>query len=200
MTDHEKNGNYSGENDPLFAHLDFETPTIMIDRDGQQWIQVNFETERQKLLDDFYDHMLAYTQMYGDVDMSNEESYRAFVHNLGELMADEEEKIELYMDEWVQVGGLEYILHDGKPHRFKKGGVLRGRYQGIELYPCYDISTGKSIETLPIGVSLAVTDLWLVSDDGETEEQFDFPEGDHVLLTLHGPGIEVRKFEPVIAA
>ncbi len=200
MTDHESGGNYSGDNSPSINDIDFDTPVVMVDNDGQQWIQIDFDTQRRKLLDDFYDHMVAYVQKYGEVDMENEQSYRAFVHNLGELMADEEELLELYVDDWVQVSGLEYVLYDGKPRSFKKGGVVRGRYQGIELYPCYDISSGKAVETLPVGVSLAVKELWLVGDDGETEVQFDFPEDDHVLLTLHGPAIEVRKFEPIVSA
>ncbi len=195
MTDHEPGNN--PDKDPI-GHLDFDIPEQAIDSEGNSWLPINFDEERRRLIDGFFDHLKNLTMLYGEIDTSNDVAFRAHVANLERLIAKDEAQMNLYKDNRIQLTGVAYMVHDGEAYIIREGDIVRGRYQGIALYPFYtQIDEGVN-EALPIGLNVVLTEISIVSDNGEIETEYELPEGDHVLFTLHGLDVRLHKLEPII--
>ncbi|MEO5950093.1 MAG: hypothetical protein ABIQ04_01450 [Candidatus Saccharimonadales bacterium] len=196
MTDYEKSYGYSHEQDPL-AHLDFDEPVEIIDEDGSHWLPIDLENERRVILEKFAEHVSSMQLICGEVDTNDTNEYQAYCHNLSDLIASDEARLKLVEGDWVQLKGLSYVVHVGGGHAIDPSAVIRGRYQGVTLFPYYVQSGADMVEELAAGLYFAVTDVSMISADGTMKIEYELEEGSPALLTLHGKDVQVYKLEPL---
>lgn len=194
MTNHEKGVTPPSDEDPL-AHLDFDTPVEVVEIDGRRWMLIDLAAERQKLIDAFFDRIASLNELCGGVDTDDIDEYRAYVRNLDAMLESDAARLDIELDDLIQISGLSYVIHDGNGYAIPKGNIVRGRYQGMALYPQYEIDTWR--ETLPIALNFAMNDISMApSDDGESVE-YELPVDQFALATLHGLSVRLHKLVPL---
>lgn len=193
MTDHDPTGR--SPDDDAFDGLDLPEIDEMSDDEGNRWLAINIEPVREQLLMKFAEHVEGVMARYPDLDTSDINQYILYAQELLRLMAPEQEAVELSPTDWVQVRGLDYYTYKSKQYPIPKGIILSGQFSDIALAPhfTYNRATDKMTKSLPLGVHIAIKELCYVTEDGEYEYIDTIPEGETVMLTLHGSGVLLSK-------